>query len=153
MLSPPNNLQQRKVPLMAMSYKQDQVKTRYVTGPHLGNVPKYICYNNTFRNLNPRVLNAASGRCVSLSAEAVVSEKPEYSFISAWLGMKCKDYGDLCPLFLPWLQSAAFALLAFASTTVDSSFMISLKIFTSKGILVHLSGSVEDKCTELSVDM
>lgn len=44
-------------------------------------------------------------------------------------------------LYLPWLQSAALALLAFASTTVDSSLMISLKIFTSKGILVHLSGS------------
>lgn len=35
------------------------------------------------------------------------------------------------------------ALLAFASTTVDSSLMINLKIFTSKGILVHLSGSVK----------
>lgn len=48
---------------------------------------------------------------------------------------------DCSQLYLPWLHSAALALLAFASTTVDSSLMISLKIFTSRGILVHLSGS------------
>lgn len=46
-------------------------------------------------------------------------------------------------LYLPWLQSAALALLALASTTVDSSLIINLKIFTSRGILVHLSGSVQ----------
>lgn len=52
---------------------------------------------------------------------------------------------NLYYLHSPWLQSAAFALLAFASTTVDSSLMISLKIFTSKGMLVHRSGSVREK--------
>lgn len=41
----------------------------------------------------------------------------------------------------PWLQSAALVLLALASTTVDNSFMISLKIFTSKGMFVQRSGS------------
>lgn len=58
----------------------------------------------------------------------------------------------LCYIFSPWLQSAAFALLVFASTTVDSSLMINLKIFTSKGMLVHLSGSVEEEETELNIN-
>lgn len=41
----------------------------------------------------------------------------------------------------PWLQSAAFALQVFDSTTVDSSFIMSLNTFTNKGMLVHRSGS------------
>ena len=45
---------------------------------------------------------------------------------------------------LPWLQSEAVARVALASTTDDSSFIMSLKIFTSKGMLVHLSGSMEN---------
>lgn len=52
----------------------------------------------------------------------------------------------------PWLQSAAFVLLAFASTTVESSLMINLKIFTSKGMLVQRSGSVQSKHLHFSRD-
>lgn len=71
-------------------------------------------------------------------------ELPNRSVWYFWLLMAVY-WGPRVHTDSPWLQSAAFVLLAFASTTVESSLMINLKILTSKGMLVQRSGSVQSK--------